>query len=115
MLGSGEKTVAPTIVLPSRSFCFAVLKIRAGAFCCCPCASVIRPPPPRTIQASAMQIAVVNIAVNEREYRLLIGFPPWSSRPGRSAPAQPVQVGGNDTTPAYSPLGTPVPPPCKTV
>src|SRR5260221_14576569 len=52
MLGSGEKTVAPTICLPSFSFCLAVLKSRTGAFCCCTCAS------PSTIQDNTVQVAM---------------------------------------------------------
>ena|SRR5205807_6631981 len=65
MFGSGENTVAPTIVFPSRSFCFAVLNIRIGAFCCCACA------PPKAIQDTATQIVV-----SEREYRAFIGVSP---------------------------------------
>src|SRR5213595_108367 len=83
MFGSGENTVAPTSILPSRSFCFAVLKIRAGAFCCCACAFPSCASP-STIQVNATRIAVTPIAGkcahtplaagNEREYRVLIGF-----------------------------------------
>src|SRR5216684_4176958 len=52
MFGSGEKTVAPTICLPSVSFCLAVLYSRAGA--CCPgnCAF------PAVIQHKTIQTAV---------------------------------------------------------
>src|SRR5215472_6038606 len=65
MLGSGEKTVAPTIVLPSRSFCFAVLKIRSG---CCICAS-----PSAIEHKSAAQDMAIEIVAHE-EYRFAIGF-----------------------------------------
>src|SRR5437588_13031166 len=65
MFGSGENTVAPTIVFPSRSICFAVLNIRTGAFCCCACA------PPKAIQETATQTGV-----SEREYRAFIGVSP---------------------------------------
>src|SRR6516165_4333815 len=65
MLGSGEKTVAPTIVLPSRSFCFAVLKIRSG---CCICAS-----PSAIEHKSAAQDMAIEIVAHE-EYRFAIGL-----------------------------------------
>ena len=68
MFGSGEKTVAPTSVLPSRSFCFAVLKIRADPFCCCPRA------PCGAISGNIAQIAAMQIAISERGRLVLIGF-----------------------------------------
>src|SRR4029077_9659755 len=61
MFGSGEKTVAPTIDLPSLSFCLAVLKTRAGAACCCTCAS-----------ASSTQHKVAQRTMMEMQYRVLI-------------------------------------------
>src|SRR6516162_1863524 len=87
MLGSGEKTVAPTIVLPSRSFCFAVLKIRSG---CCICAS-----PSAIEHKSAAQDMAIEIVAHE-EYRFAIGF--LLGHFFLSAEA-PVAVRPNDTTP----------------
>src|SRR6266704_112218 len=68
MLGSGEKTVAPIIVLPSRSFCFAVLKIRTAGFCCCTCASAGAMQHKSVAQDIAIQI------VTSGAYRFVIGL-----------------------------------------
>src|ERR1700758_3374066 len=65
MFGSGENTVAPTSILPSRSFCFAVLYIRVGAFCCCASSGA-------ALKKSAQDRAIQVVASEERF--LAIGF-----------------------------------------
>src|SRR5215471_12051370 len=82
MLGSGEKTVAPTSGWPSRSLCLAVLKIRAGAFCCCACAS----PWALENQNAAQDIARQIVARGEGRIAIdvLLGRPPRRKRPPRT-------------------------------
>src|SRR6266571_5404407 len=63
MFGSGEKTVAPTICLPSLSFCLAVLYRGAGALCCCTCAF-----------PGAIQHKMIQITVNMKIRLAVIGF-----------------------------------------
>src|SRR5215472_8646918 len=82
MLGSGEKTVAPTSGLPSRSFCLAVLKIRAGAFCCCACAS-----PGAVEDKNAPQDIARQIVASEEDHvaiNVLLGRPPRRKNPPRA-------------------------------
>src|ERR1017187_1517398 len=66
ILGSGEKTVAPTSGLPSFSFCFAVLYSGADVFCCVICAF------PIAIQKNAREITMIGmirLALNGSEER----------------------------------------------
>src|SRR6266704_5269301 len=63
MFGSGEKTVAPTMCLPSLSFCLAVLYRGARAFCCCTCAF-----------PGAIRHKMIQITVNMKIRLAVIGF-----------------------------------------